>query len=145
MEQTDTKPDVVIAVVCVDWRLHHPDSTFAQSLYDYTGASRVYVVTYPGPDGLCDGMQCACERKSFEDIVNRTRTVMAHHGVESARKVLVVHSDCAGHTVTDNEHQKHAREIVRELNQELHPTTPFEPLMAVRQKHDLDWAIVPCT
>lgn len=136
--------DVAIVVMCVDWRMHHPKSNLMDKVYGYMGCEKAYIVTYPGPDGLCDGMNCACERKDFETIINRTRRVMAEHDIFSARKVLMVHSDCAGHAVSDDEHRAHAKKVVQEINEELHCNTPFEPLIAVRKGSNMEWDIEKC-
>jgi hypothetical protein len=139
MEQ---QASIVIAIVCVDWRMHHPDSNFMQALYKYLGnPERVYVVTYPGPDGLCGAANCDVTRKHFEETIAHTREVLVEHGARVGRKVLVVHSECAGHSVSDEEHRLHGADVARTLDAELQTSMHFEPLIAIKGATDLTWTV----
>ena len=113
-------------------------------LYRYLDRGTVYVITYPGPDSLADGMKNEDDRTAFETIIRRTRDVIAEHGMESVRKVLVVHSECAGHEVSDDAHQRDGRETAAILNRELNLRVPFVALMGIRRLSDYDWSIVEC-
>jgi len=113
-------------------------------LYEHLAAKKVYVVTYPGPDGLCDGQESSAERGVFETIFQHTRDVLAAHSVPRARTVLVVHSECAGHEVSEEAHRQHAIRTAQTFNDELSLHTPVEPLIAIKGNSDLAWRLESC-
>ncbi len=133
--------DVVIAIVCVDWRMHHPESNFMRSLYDYLECEKVYQISYPGPDILSSKEEA---RKALEKVIDDTREVLVRHGISSARKVLVAHGNCAGHPTEDDAHKKDAIATAKILTNELNLSTPIEPLFSKKGNTDFEWNIEEC-
>ncbi len=137
----ETNKEVVIAIVCVDWRMHHPDSNFMRALYDNLGCKKIYQISYPGPDILSSKEDA---RKAIKKVIDDTREVLVRHDVPSARKVLVAHGNCAGHPTEDNTHKKDAIATAKLLSKELSLSTPIEPLFSKKGKTDFEWSIEEC-
>lgn len=144
MHNDTTDLGVVLAIVCVDWRMHHHESDFMEALYEDLGCRRVYVVTYPGPDGSSGDAEREGRRRDLEAVVRRTRAVLAEHGAPSARTVLVAHGECAGHPVDDDRHRVDARATAAALSDALAPGATIEPLFAVKRGSNFRWKIEPC-
>lgn len=133
---------VAVAVVCVDYRMHHPQSNFMQALYDATQAEKVYVITYPGPDSTCDSEKNANDRQALAAIIQQTRAVLKEHGATTTTNVVVAHSECAGHGVSTDEHKTHTKSLIDSINQELElEHNPFTPLIALKDADDYTWNI----
>lgn len=140
MEQ-NKKASVALAIACVDWRMHHPDSNFMKALYDYVQTDKIYVVTYPGPDGLCDSMPNEGNREALAAVIRQTREVLKNHGATNVTKVLISHTECAGHGVVEEQHCKDSIEMAKTLSEELELEVPFTPLLAKKGSSDLEWSI----
>ncbi len=132
------KTKIVIAVVCVDWRMHHPKSNFMEKLYEYTEAEKIYVVTYPGPNGTHNDSE---KRDALEKVIEKTRNVIAEHGATNISKYLVAHEECAGHTVENSVHLTDGNKTVEKLNKELGFNVGFKLLFAKKGENDFDWSV----
>jgi hypothetical protein len=135
------KPTVALAVVCVDYRMHHPKSNFMEELYTFLGVDKIYVVSYPGPDGLIENHSHVADRVHLEGDISRTLTVLKEHDIDDVKKVLVSHTFCAGHEVTEKCHCEHTKDMASTLKNELACTDDFKPLIALKGEDDYHWTI----
>src|SRR5580692_9073633 len=90
---------LAVAVTCSDWRLHQRKVDFNRRIGKAMGVGRVDMVVLPGPDGLLlsDRVgEWASTRAQTELLAN------AHH---AAALAVVAHQRCAGHPVSDPQHE----------------------------------------
>ena len=89
-----------IAFVCSDGRLHHGEVNLCEKIRTLLEVDFVYIIAVPGPDGVLkkdSSAWCKTAREEFE-LLNE-----AKHPIKVA---IVGHCDCAGHPVSDEEHEK---------------------------------------
>lgn len=125
---------LAVAVVCADWRLHHPKSEFNRQIARALGVDGVDIVAVPGPDGLLLPER-AGEWKAAVDQVNLL--VGAHAPVAIA---VVAHQRCAGHPVSDEAHVVDVAKTAEALKTE----TGFAgavAAMVAQYRADLRWNV----
>lgn len=112
-EETMTQGKKIAAVVtCMDCRLHRPDAEQYRQLCEVLGVDDCYVETEAGPDGavLNDTERCCAAVRNLVIIKEAKQPdVMA----------IVAHYDCAGHPVTNEEHDRDVVAAAEKLSQEI--------------------------
>jgi hypothetical protein len=89
---------LAVALTCADWRLHQRKVDMNARLAAKLGVEGVDLIAVPGPDGLIKP-----ERQSeWQSAVAQVKLLIGAH----APRVIVVlaHQRCAGHPVSDAEH-----------------------------------------
>lgn len=99
---------LAIGVFCADWRLHQEGVHINNAVCKKLGVDGVDVIAVPGPDRVCAVDDYAIERDQLVKWIDLL--VNAHH---SAAIAFVAHYNCAGHPVTDEQHDKDIETMLR--------------------------------
>ena len=115
---------LVVAMTCSDWRLHQPVVDFNRRIGRAVGAECVDLVALPGPDGLL----ALARGGEWEAAKGQVKLLAdAHH---AAALVVVAHQRCAGHPVSDDQHDVDVVAVARELKASLGFPGPVHALVA---------------
>jgi hypothetical protein len=90
---------LAVALTCADWRLHQRKVDLNARLAKLLHVEGVDLIALPGPDGLLKPERAA----EWKAAVGQIKLLIVAH----APRVLVVaaHQRCAGHPVSDGEHE----------------------------------------
>jgi len=112
-------------LTCADWRLHQRKVDLNARLARRLGVGGIDLIAVPGPDGLVKP-----ERQSeWQTAVAQIKLLIgAHHPQVVA---VVAHQRCAGHPVTDGEHDADVVATAEALKQETGFSGPVRALIAV--------------
>ncbi len=98
-----------VAIYCVDGRLEDTRKRardFVSSLGYDIPEGNLYGLTKAGPDAACTGKRGEVNQLSvYHDI-----ELLIERGVDPSVIIFVAHAECAGHAVSDEEHETDARE-----------------------------------
>jgi hypothetical protein len=125
---------LAVALACADWRLHQHKVALNSRLAKLLGVHGVDLVAVPGPDGLVKPRRGA----EWQAAVGQIKLLIGAH----APRVLVVvaHQRCAGHPVSDAEHETDVLATAKALKAETGFSGPVRAmLMAYRS--DTSWDI----
>ncbi|MDE2112886.1 MAG: hypothetical protein KGJ79_17245 [Alphaproteobacteria bacterium] len=90
---------LAVALTCADWRLHQRKVDLNNRLARLLGVHGVDVVAVPGPDGLTKP-----ERSTeWQATVGQIKLLVGAHAPRAL--VVAAHQRCAGHPVSDIEHE----------------------------------------
>ena len=118
-----------VALVCADWRLHHPRVDFYRRLAKLMKVDVVDVVAVPGPDGLL----LPDRENDWNSVVGWVRLLIGAH--EPSKIAVVAHQKCAGHNVDNDQHEHDVLEAAVALKER----TGFEGgVLAVVAVHESD-------
>ncbi|MGN6147978.1 MAG: carbonic anhydrase [Rhizomicrobium sp.] len=128
------KKKLAVAMTCSDWRLHQRVVDFNSRIGRATGTGEVDLVALPGPDGLLKP-----ERAGEWDAAKAQVKLLAdaHH---AAALAVVAHQRCAGHPVSDGEHDHDVQAVAKSLKESLGFSGPVYALVAT-YKSDRNWGI----
>lgn len=126
---------IAVGVFCSDWRLHQEGVHINNAVAKYLGVDGVDVIALPGPDGVC----VVDSRQVEQGIVADWLKVLvgAHKPVAL---VFMPHYNCAGHPVSDEEHDKGAQEMLEYYQKATGFTGEYVALNAVFHD-DTNWTI----
>lgn len=127
---------LAIALTCADWRLHQSKVDLNKRLARHLGVDGVDLIAVPGPDGLLLPARDAEWKVAVAQIA---LLVTAHVPVKIA---VVAHQRCAGHPVSDPEHDHDVGETAKALKKALGFDKPVEALVAA-YKNDSSWSLKP--
>lgn len=121
-----------IVIGCVDPRLHNIFPKIAELM----DVDAVYAHRIPGPDGILVKEEYQDERIGAVASVRRLASV-----ADVQAYALVGHTNCAGHSASDDEHRADTIEAARRLKSEmqLEASIPVHAILAVRGETDADW------
>jgi len=128
------KKNLAVAMTCSDWRLHQRIVDFNRQIGRATGTQQVDLVALPGPDGLLKPERAG----EWEAAKAQVKLLAdAHH---AAALAVVAHQRCAGHPVSDGEHDRDVQEAAKKLKESLGFSGPVYALVAT-YKNDRSWGI----
>jgi hypothetical protein len=125
---------LAVAVTCSDWRLHQHKVDFNRRIGRAVGCGRVDMVVNPGPDGLL------LPNRTVEWAAAQVQVDLlakAHHADALA---VVAHQRCAGHPVSDPEHEVDVVETAKALKAALGFEGPAYALVAT-YRSDSVWGL----
>jgi hypothetical protein len=127
---------LAVALVCADWRLHQHKVAMNRRLAKLLRVQGVDLVAVPGPDGLAKPERGA-ERQA---AVSQIKLLVGAH----APRVLVVvaHQRCAGHPVSDAEHEADVLATATALKAETGFPGPVRAMLMV-YRSDTSWDFKP--
>ncbi len=122
-----------LAITCVDARLHRYSIT--PQVAALLGVDNVYVRTLVGPESRILGGEQSVHlqslRLSMTDLVP----------LKNIKKVAVIgHCDCAGHPVSDQQHEKDCVSVITVLR-EFFPELEFVPMIASEAETERPWNV----
>jgi len=123
-----------VAVTCADWRLHRRRVDLNARLARQLRVGGVDITAVPGPDGLLRPER-AGEWKAVCDWAKLL--VTAHHAEALA---VVAHQRCAGHPVSDMEHDDDVVEVARALKEAIGFAGRTQALVATYH-NDAKWGL----
>jgi hypothetical protein len=125
---------LAIVLTCADWRLHQRKVDLNARLAKVLGVVGVDLIAVPGPDGLIKP-----ERNSErQTAVTQIKLLIGAHAPLVV--AVVAHQRCAGHPVTDGEHDAHVVETAKALKAETGFKGPVRAIVAVYQS-DTSWEL----
>ncbi len=129
---------LAVALTCADWRLHQHKVDMNARLAKLLGVDGIDLIAVPGPDGLIKSGR----ESEWQTAVSQIKLLIGAH----APGVLVVlaHQRCAGHPVTDAEHDADAAAAAKALKAETGFTGPVKAIIAVYHS-DTAWDLKPLT
>ncbi|MGN6517239.1 MAG: carbonic anhydrase [Rhizomicrobium sp.] len=128
------KKKLAVAMTCSDWRLHQRVVDFNSRIGRATGTREVDLVALPGPDGLLDPARAG----EWEAAKAQVKLLAdAHHAHALA---VVAHQRCAGHPVSDGEHDRDVQSVARALKESLGFSGPAYALVATYTS-DRKWGL----
>ena len=125
---------LAVAVTCSDWRLHQRVVDFNTKIGNAVGCARVDMVVLPGPDGLILPKRVG-EWQAVQGQVDLL--AKAHHAEALA---VVAHQRCAGHDVSDAQHEIDVAEAAKALKAALSFAKHVYAIVAV-YRSDSDWTL----
>jgi len=121
-----------VALSCADWRLHHVQANFNSRLAETLDVEGVNTTALPGPDGLI-----LPHRENELAVV--AGWIKLHIKVHDPRVLAVVaHQRCAGHPVSDSEHEIDAVRTARALKERTGFAGPMIAVLAA-YRHEFHW------
>ena len=114
---------VAVAVCCMDYRLHKPEVSLASQLEDVLGADAVYIYTCAGPEG-----KVIAGEDGFRDMVKDLQLIIDAKGASTI--AICGHHDCAGHPVSDEDHELDSVRSAAVLSEHLEFSGDVIPLIA---------------
>lgn len=114
---------VAVALVCMDKRLHTPEAELVPQLQKLLNVDDVYVLTTAGPAGrmLAAGHHAQALSEDTQLIIDaKGASVVA----------LCEHYDCAGHPVSDDQHDQDAARAAEHFKQQINFAGDVVPLVA---------------
>ena len=138
----ESEKKIVIAVACMDYRMHHPESNYVKNLYDFYGADKIYFISLAGPDGTIMDKQ----KSRYEFLLNEIRNgvkLFRDRGYSNITCVVGAHTECAGHNVEEEVHIRDIKELRKRLNTEGIEGLSDEigSMIAIRGESDMEWEI----
>jgi hypothetical protein len=128
------KKKLAVAMTCSDWRLHQRVVDFNGRIGKATGTGEVDLVALPGPDGLLKPERAG----EWEAAKGQVKLLAdAHH---AAALAVVAHQRCAGHPVSDGEHNHDVQAVAKNLKESLGFSGPVYALVAT-YKNDRNWGL----
>jgi len=89
---------LAVALTCADWRLHAHKVDLNRRIAGLLHVDGVDLIAVPGPDGLIKA-----ERKGeWETAVAQIKLLIGAHSPHAL--IVLAHQRCAGHPVSDHEH-----------------------------------------
>jgi hypothetical protein len=129
---------LAVALTCADWRLHQRKVDLNARLARLLGVDGVDLICVPGPDGLLKP-----ERQSeWLSAVAQIKLLIGAHAPQTV--VVLAHQRCAGHPVSDPEHDADVAATAKALKAETGFSGPVKAIVAVFRS-DTAWDLKPLT
>jgi hypothetical protein len=123
---------LAIALTCADWRLHQRKVDLNTRLARRLGVTGVDLIAVPGPDGLTKPERQA----EWQTAVAQISLLIGAHSPQVI--AVVAHQRCAGHPVSDFEHDGDVAATAKALKEATGFTGPVRAMVAVYHS-DLSW------
>jgi len=125
---------LAVVLTCADWRLHQHKVGLNARLAKRLGVTGVDLIAVPGPDGLIKP-----ERQSeWQTAVTQIKLLIGAHTPVAV--AVVAHQRCAGHPVTDGDHDADVVATAKALKQATGFAGPVHAVVAVYHA-DSDWEL----
>jgi sugar phosphate isomerase/epimerase len=128
------KKKLGIALMCADWRLHQGKVDLNRKIARALKVHGVDVLSVPGPDGLL----LPARETEWKSAVRQVAVLNKAHA--PAALAVVAHQRCAGHAVSDEEHETDAAEAAKALKSALAFAGPVAAFVAT-YKSDNSWGL----
>ncbi len=122
-------------MTCADWRLHHRRVDLNRRLAKSLRVDGVDLIAVPGPDGLIISPQ---RRSEWEAATAQIRLLIGAH--QPVALVVLAHQRCAGHPVSDPDHDVDVAATARALKTETAFGGPVAAYVAVYHS-DSKWGL----
>jgi|HubBroStandDraft_3_1064219.scaffolds.fasta_scaffold83225_2 hypothetical protein len=123
---------LAIAITCADWRLHQHRVDLNRRLARSLKVDGVDLLAVPGPDGLLRP-----ERNGeWQALVAQASLLIGAHSPETV--AVVAHQRCAGHPVSDHDHDTDVAAAAKALKQATGFAGPVVAMVAVYNS-DTSW------
>jgi hypothetical protein len=123
-----------VALTCADWRLHAGRVDLNGRLKRKLRVKGLDVNAVPGPDGLLRP-----ERASdWQAVLGWTKLLIGAH--DPVVLAVVAHQRCAGHPVSDADHDTDVGAVAKELKQATAFSGPAVAMVAT-YRHDRKWGL----
>lgn len=127
---------LAVALTCADWRLHQHKVDMNARLAKLLRVDGMDLICVPGPDGLIKPERAA----EWQTAVSQIKLLIGAHAPVVV--VVVAHQRCAGHPVTDGEHDGDAAATAKALKEATGFAGPVRAVVAVYQS-DTSWDFKP--
>jgi hypothetical protein len=125
---------LAVVLTCADWRLHQGRVELNKRLSRMLGVHGADLIAVPGPDGLLLPER-DYERKAT--LAQIRLLIGAHHPTTLA---VVAHQRCAGHPVSDDDHDRDVAGAAKALKEQTGFEGPVAGIVAVYQS-DVNWGL----
>jgi len=123
---------LAIAVTCADWRLHQRGVDLNRRIARALKVSGVDLIALPGPDGVL----LADRSGEWQALAGQVALLIGAHSPTAV--AVIAHQRCAGHPVSDEEHDKDVVAAARALKEKTGFGGPVSAMVAVYNS-DKDW------
>lgn len=131
-----THKKLAVALTCADWRLHQRKVDLNARLCKLLDVNGIDLICVPGPDGLCRP-----EREAeWQVAVAQIKLLIGAHAPVAV--VVLAHQRCAGHPVTDGEHDADVKATAAALKVATGFGGPIKAAVAVYHS-DTAWDLKP--
>ena len=130
------RKQLAVALTCADWRLHQKKVDLNSRLAKLLQVQGVDVVAVPGPDGLLKPERAA----EWKAAVGQIKLLIGAHAPQAL--VVAAHQRCAGHPVSDGEHEADVRATAKALKAETGFAGPVRAVLMVYHS-DTSWDVQP--
>ena len=127
----------VFAITCVDNRLHYP--SIVPQLEEILESDSVYLETMPGPEGCIIGRKDDPHNYHLKALVCDLALLIEAKGINTV--ALIGHCDCAGHPVSDDQHETDICIAAKILQEALPQSITIIPLLAHPPQQAGPWQI----
>jgi hypothetical protein len=127
---------LAVALACADWRLHQHKVDMNSRLAKLLGVHGVDLVAVPGPDGLAKPERFA----EWQAAVGQIKLLVGAHAPQVV--VVVAHQRCAGHPVSDAEHEADVLATAKALKAATGFPGPVRAVLMV-YRSDTSWDFKP--
>jgi len=127
---------LAVALTCADWRLHQHKVDMNARLAKLLRVDGMDLICVPGPDGLIKSDRAA----EWQTAVSQIKLLIGAHAPSVV--VVLAHQRCAGHPVTDGEHDSDAPATARALKDATGFSGPVRAVVAVYHS-DTSWDFKP--
>lgn len=127
---------LAVALTCADWRLHQRKVDLNRRVAKLLRVDGVDLIAVPGPDGLI-----RAEREAeWKTAVAQISLLVGAHAPHAL--IVVAHQKCAGHPVSDPEHDTDVAATAKMLKEATGFSGPVHAAVAVYHS-DTAWDLKP--
>ena len=127
---------LAVALTCADWRLHRCKVDMNRRLGKLLKVEGVDLIAVPGPDGLIKPERGA----EWQAAVDQIKFLVGAHAPRAL--VVLAHQRCAGHSVSDAEHETDVLATAKALKAETGFDGPVRAVLLVYHS-DKSWDLKP--
>jgi len=127
---------LAVALVCADWRLHQHKVDMNRRLAKLLDVHGADMVAVPGPDGLEKPERSA----EWQTAAGQIKLLVGAHA--PLILVVVAHQRCAGHPVSDAEHEADVLATAKALKEQTGFAGPVRAVLMVYGS-DISWDFKP--
>lgn len=132
----ENDPRIALLLTCADWRLHSHEVDLNARVKEICGCDGIDLVSVPGPDGMLH----PARSNEWLSAVSQIKLLINNHNVQVL--VVAAHHRCAGHPVSDTQHDTDVRATVAALKRDTGFSGPIHAIM-LTYRAELDWGIEP--
>ena len=127
---------LAVMLTCADWRLHQRKVDLNARMAKALGVDGVDLICVPGPDGLIRPERAG----EWAAAVAQIKLLIGAHAPQTV--VVLAHQRCAGHPVTDLDHDGDVAATARALKAGTGFAGPIKAMVAV-YRSDAAWELKP--
>jgi len=127
---------LAVALTCADWRLHQRKVDMNARVAKLLGVDGVDLICVPGPDGMLRPERAG----EWQTAVGQIKLLIGAHAPLAV--VVLAHQHCAGHPVTDAEHDRDVVTTAKALKTATGFAGPVKAVIMV-YRSDKAWDLKP--